>query len=69
MPDAKTIGYRIEQLRKSKGLSVSKFAELIGVTSQAVSQYESGVRIPRDETKKRISIVLKRSVNFIFFED
>lgn len=34
---------RIQQLRKSKGISQEELADRIGVSRQAVSKWESGV--------------------------
>jgi transcriptional regulator with XRE-family HTH domain len=42
-----TIGANIKRWRDKRGMSQSKLAELIGKTSAAVSQYESGYAIPR----------------------
>src|SRR5689334_18093764 len=37
-----TMGDRIRQLRKARGLTQEAFAELVGVTKSAVSQWEDG---------------------------
>lgn len=41
------------QLREACGLSVNDVAVSIGVTPQAVRQWERGVRSPRGELRKR----------------
>lgn len=38
----------LKEERLNRGLSYSKFGELIGCTSRAVSYWEQGQRIPRD---------------------
>ena len=38
----KTIGKKIKQLRRDKGLSQNELAEVLGVTGQAVSKWETG---------------------------
>jgi len=42
-----TIGENIKRLRKSAGMSQDQLGEKIGKTRSAVSQYESGIIVPR----------------------
>jgi DNA-binding XRE family transcriptional regulator len=42
-------------------------AEAIGVTTMAISQYESGDRVPRDEIKIKLAKFFKKSVEELFF--
>lgn len=65
--DAKKIGKRLQTLRGSR--TQREVAEAVGVTPMAISQYESGERIPRDETKIALAKYYKRTVNAIFFAD
>lgn len=69
MPDSKTIGTRIKNLRESKHYSQEKLGELVGVSASTISMYEIGERIPRDELKIKISRALGKSVNYIFFKE
>lgn len=39
----KTIGNKIKELRRSKGMSQKDIADKLGVTSQAVSKWENEV--------------------------
>ena len=41
-----TIGEKIRELRRSRGLSQSELAEHLGVTGQAVSKWETGSTLP-----------------------
>ncbi len=62
------IGMKIKQIRKHKGLSQEKLAELIGVSFQQVQKYESGVN--RLNTDKLQAIAHTLSVPVAsFFED
>lgn len=42
MPDSKTIGTRIKNLRESKHYSQEKLGELVGVSTSTISMYEIG---------------------------
>ena len=42
----KTIGNKIKELRRSKGMSQKDIADKLGVTSQAVSKWENGKNLP-----------------------
>lgn len=42
-------------------------AEKIGITTTALSNYENGIRIPRDEIKIKIAKFYKKSIEEIFF--
>jgi transcriptional regulator with XRE-family HTH domain len=62
------IGKRIKKIRKHKGLSQEKLAELIDVSFQQVQKYESGVN--RLNTDKLQAIANSLSVPVAsFFED
>lgn len=62
------LGEKLKDLRISKGLTQKQLAMSIGVEAAAVANYESGLRVPRDETKKKIAKVFGKSVEAIFFE-
>ena len=53
--DQQKIGNFIKELRKEHHLSQGKLAEILGVTSQAVSKWENGKNIPDVATMKIIS--------------
>lgn len=62
------IGDTLKQCRQKKGQSLTCAANGIGITPSALSNYESGIRVPRDEIKASISNYYNRSVGDIFFE-
>lgn len=61
----KAIGAYLRQLRGAK--TQEEVANAIGVTSMAISSYENGERIPRDEIKIRIANYYDRTVQQVFF--
>ena len=65
--DTKAIGKKLEELRKAKGITQAEVAEALGVSAMAVSLYENGERIPRDEVKIKIADFFKTPVSSIFF--
>lgn len=67
MIDKKNIGNKLVLLRGNR--SQKEVAKAIDVTVAALSNYENGLRIPKDEIKKKISKFYKVSVEKIFFED
>lgn len=63
--DAKKISETLRLLRGDKTLeTVSKET---GLTVSALSNYENGIRIPRDEVKITIANYYNKSVEEIFF--
>ena len=65
--DTKAIGKKLEELRRAKGITQAEVAEALGVSAMAVSLYEKGERIPRDEVKIKIADFFKTPVSSIFF--
>lgn len=61
------IGEKIRKLRGSE--SRESFARKIGVSPSALSMYETGKRIPRDEIKLTIAEKTGKSVEDIFFSE
>ena len=55
---ANQIGQRIKKERKEKGLTLKDLGQAVGLSEQAISQYERGVRLVSNETLKRIYDVL-----------
>ena len=63
--DAQTIGERLRTLRGSR--TQKEVGDAIGVTAMAISFYERGERVPRDEIKIKLAKFYNRSVSYIFF--
>lgn len=60
-----TVGERIASLRKEKGLTGEKFAELLNVSPQAVSKWETNKNLPETALLPAISKCLGVSVDSI----
>ena len=63
--DAKKIGAKLKELRGSR--SQKEVTEAVNVTDMAISLYESGDRIPRDEVKIALAEYFGVSVESIFY--
>lgn len=63
--NAKAIGEKLVELRGNR--TQEEVANAIGVSVSALSMYERGERIPRDNIKIRISSYYKRPIQKIFF--
>lgn len=65
--NAKEIGKRLGELRGASSQYV--VAKAVGISKSALSMYEQGNRIPKDEIKIRIANFYNKSVQEIFYED
>ncbi len=61
-------GKRLQQIRKSKGLTQEKLAELAGIHEKHISKLETGYYKPSFETLDKILKVLDISAGDIGFE-
>lgn len=68
MTDETEAGLRLRALRKSAGLSQRELAKKIMVSTAAITNYETGIRVPRDEIKIRIADFFEKTVQEIFFD-
>lgn len=66
MLDAKVIGQRLAALRGSR--TQDEVAKAVGTSLSAISMYECGERIPRDEIKLALAKYFDTTVQAIFFE-
>ena len=62
--NAKEIGKRLVRLRGNK--TQEEVAKSLNISVSALSMYERGERIPRDNVKIRISSYYKKPINKIF---
>lgn len=63
----KLIGSILVSLRQEKGKTTVEAARDLGITTSALSNYENGIRIPRDNIKIRIADYYDKPIASIFY--
>lgn len=63
-----TVAEKIKAERERRGLSLAQFGEQLGVTRQAVCNWELGVTKPNDDMRIKLHEIFGFSYS-IFFED
>lgn len=63
--DTEKIGRILKDLRGNR--SQSEIAKAVGITAMALSQYENGNRVPRDDIKIRLAKFYGVTVDSIFY--
>jgi Zn-dependent peptidase ImmA (M78 family)/transcriptional regulator with XRE-family HTH domain len=58
------VGQRLREAREARELTAVALADLVGVTRQAVSQYENGLQTPAPEVMRRITEVVRLPYHF-----
>lgn len=53
------VGSRLREARECRGLTGIQLSDLVGITRQAVSQYEKGLQTPAPEVMERICEILR----------
>ncbi len=64
-----SIGDNIKQLRLEKGLTQKRLSELTGISEVMISQYERGIRTPKNKNLKKIAYILDMSGNRLLGEE
>lgn len=67
--DESGIGKKIAEFRKRRGLQQEEFADRIGVSRQALSQWETGKQIPRSDKIQEICSVFGVSAQTFYGEE
>ena len=65
--ESKRIGQTIKELRTERGLTETALAKELGISQSAITMYETGNRVPRDEIKIRMAVFFGRTVESIFY--
>lgn len=61
------IGSAIKTLRKERGISQKKLAEMCDISANALSQIESNTSFPQKSTIEKISKALNYPVSYLLF--
>jgi transcriptional regulator with XRE-family HTH domain len=69
MGEVKTIGPKIREMRKHRGMTLKEFSQRVGVTASLISQIERGVAAPSISSLKKISDTLGISIALFFNEE
>ncbi|MGX7099364.1 helix-turn-helix domain-containing protein [Globicatella sanguinis] len=65
-----SFGKKIKELRKKEGLNQSQLAELLGVTTKTVSNYETKDLRPRKmEMYEKLAEIFKVNINYLLTEE
>lgn len=64
-----SVGSRIRELRKKKGLTQKQLAEKVGVTANAITNYETGISSPKVEILYKIIDALECDANYLYQDD
>lgn len=65
--DSEKIGNRLRRIRAERGETTEEVAKGIGTSPSAITMYETGQRIPRDEIKIKLAEYYGMPVEEIFF--
>ena len=55
------IAQRLQRARKAAGLSMSKLAEEVGVSANAIKKYEHGINMPSSNNLLKMAIATERT--------
>ena len=67
--NSRTIGLKMRELRKAKGLTMTQFAKLIRMTQAQVSRLENGKQGFRSKTLMKVAKALGVEPIYFFLED
>lgn len=65
--NSEKIGERLRGIRAERGETTETVAKSIGISTSAITMYETGQRIPRDEIKIKLAEYYGMPVEQIFF--
>ena len=59
-------GKRLRRIRRSKDLTQEQLADMVGVSTEFISNIERGINAPSFDTLERIAAILNVPVNLLF---
>lgn len=59
------IGERLADIRKDRGMSQQKLADMLSLTKYAISSYERNKTVPSDDIKIKIAKTLDISIDYL----
>ncbi len=62
----KDFGVRLQEIRKSRGLTQAQLADIIGLDAKTISRIESGGRFPKKENLEKIVSALNCNIKDLF---
>lgn len=63
------IGNRIKSVRKTKGMTLKELGLIAGISLNGISQFETGLNLPRIETAKKLKQAIGKPLDWIYFGD
>ena len=66
MPDPIIIGNRLKELRGDRPKELVALS--VGITSQALINYETGARVPKDAIKVKLAAYFGKTVQELFYD-
>lgn len=65
--DPAAIAKKLKALRVARGKTIVEMSDETGIGRTALTNYELGIRVPRDEVKLRLAHYFETSVDDLFF--
>ena len=60
-----TLGQKLKEIRKKFGLSQEQLAEIINVSRQAITKWETDAGLPDTENLKELSRIFEISIDYL----
>lgn len=67
MLNAKVIGSRIQRRKAELNIDNDTLCKEVGISQSALSMYENGKRVARDEIKPKLARCLRMTIEELFF--
>lgn len=61
------IGRKLRYLREKSGKTQKELADIMDLSTSAISMYEMGERIPSDKVKRQYALLFDVSIEDLFF--